>query len=108
MSEPSLMKQRKSPIYLADRHMQQKNFSLPRAAIIAAVLGFFAATVTYTGSENLARVRNVEEIIVIHPQELPVTYRGASINGEWYSPSDTVIRSDGWEINWDEVTITAK
>lgn len=85
-----------------------KNFSLPKAAIVAAVLGFFAATVTYTGSENLARVRNEEEIIVIHPQELPVTYRGASINGEWYSPSDTVIQSDGWKINWDEVTITAK
>ena len=26
MSEPSLMHQRKSPIYLADRHMQQKTF----------------------------------------------------------------------------------
>ena len=85
-----------------------KNFSLPKAVIIAAVLGLFAATVTYTISENLARTRNVEEIIAIHPQELPVTYRGASINGEWYSPSDTVVQSDGWEMDWDEVTITAK
>lgn len=85
-----------------------KNFLLPKAAIIAVVLGLFAATVTYTISENLTRSRNIEEIIVIHPQELPVTYRGASINGEWYSPSDTVIQSDGWEMNWDEVTITAK
>lgn len=79
-----------------------------KATGAALILAAFVSMLAYTIAGNFMQLKNGEDIITILPQELPVTYRGAAIDGVWYSPSDTVTVSDGWEMDWDEVVFIAK
>lgn len=75
--------------------------------LCAIVLGIFTGFVTYMATGHLSEINRGVDIIRMSAQEGEVTYRGAAMGDIWYSPSDTVIKSDGWEVNWDEATYRA-
>lgn len=76
--------------------------------ICALVLGLFFGFIAYISSDHLFADTQSFERVSIVAQEGNVIYRGASINDQWYSPSDTVVRSDGWIFDENEVTYRAE
>ncbi len=69
--------------------------------------GLFLATV-FTGMSFLATMQVLgkhvpQDDVCLYAQSMSenVTYRGASVDGQWYGPGYTVISSDGWL--YDEV-----
>lgn len=77
--------------------------------ICALVLGLFFGFISYISTDRLFtdKAQSFERVSIV-AQEGNVIYRGASINDQWYSPSDTVVRSDGWIFDENEVTYQAE
>lgn len=83
--------------------------SKPRLRKLASaiVLGLFSAFLTFTAVNQI--LKNMQENITIYADEIKggVTYRGAFVGESWYSPSNTVVESDGWIFDKEEDTYTA-
>ncbi len=79
----------------------------PLTFVYAIVLGLFAALIVHMTAEHIAQSSPAVDTILIAAEEGEVTYRGGAMGDIWYSPSDNVLKSDGWEPDWDEVTYHA-
>lgn len=79
------------------------------AAACALVLGLFAMFIAFTAVNQRTAQQSAYEEIQIRASTLAggVIYRGAAIGEIWYSPSDTVVSSDGWDFDMGENTYSA-
>ena len=76
------------------------------ACLIASL--FFGAMMG-TIIQKIAPQRSPEMFVTItaKPDTGSVTFRGASVDGTWYSPTDILISNDGWVEDTAQLTYTA-
>ncbi len=88
----------------------EKSRKILSALISIAVAVFFALLVFLAGLNIFSPQNSGEEIITLYSQDLSksVVYRGASVDGQWYNPSDTVTDCGNWvAVTGDLSTYTA-
>ncbi len=89
-----------------------KNSILKKFKVLvqAAVAAAFAAFLVFSIGTNLYAPSNqAQDTITIYSEsaEKSVTYRGASVDGTWYSPWDNVSDYGNWVFDEDQATYTA-
>lgn len=91
-----------------------RNYKAMAATVLSSiVLGAFASMITLGSTTNVLQEvdsnNNDADTFLIYSEtsDRPVTYRGAAIGDNWYSPSDTVLNAGNWSFDWEQVTYTA-
>ena len=89
---------------------QKKQVFKPLTIIASAVMAAFAALLVFLIGTNLYSPSNqAQDTITIYSEstEKSVTYRGASVDGTWYSPWDNVSDYGNWVFDEQQATYTA-
>ncbi len=89
---------------------QKKQVFKPLTIIASAVMAAFAAFLVFLIGTNLYSPSNqAQDTITIYSEstEKSVTYRGASVDGTWYSPWDNVSDYGNWVFDEQQATYTA-